>query len=137
MGKVTNEEKPVASFVVSLVAGILILAGSVMMVGFAFGPSYYGAMMGGSYGMMNGYYGMMQAFGFSGWFYSLMLIGVASGAIVLLGAMMVYTQPSKSSAWGVLILVFSIVSFFGMGGFFLGAILGIVGGTLALTYRQL
>ena len=86
--------------------------------------------------MMGGYYGMMQGSGFGGWFYGLAAIGVISGVIILIGAIMVYTQPSRASSWGALILVFSIVSFFGMGGFFLGAILGVVGGILAMTWKK-
>ncbi len=87
--------------------------------------------------MMGGYYGMMQGYGFGGWFYALAAIGLVSGVIILIGAIMVYTQPGRASTWGVLILVFSLVSFFGMGGFFLGAILGVVGGILAMTSKQL
>ena len=64
------------------------------------------------------------------------VIGIASGIVVLDGAIMVYHQPAKASTWGALILAFSIVSLFGMGGFFVGAILGVVGGILALTWKR-
>ena len=37
----------------------------------------------------------------------------------------------------VVVLVFSIISFVGMGGFVLGALLGIAGGALALSWRPL
>lgn len=124
---------PVAPFVLSLIAGLLILVGSGMMFGFS-GVPYYGGMMGGYYGMMGGYYGMMQGFG--GWFYGIAAIGLISGVIILVGAMMVFSQPTKAHTWGLLILIFSVVSFFGMGGFFLGAILGVVGGILALMSKH-
>jgi len=124
-----------APFVLSLLAGILVLGGGVMMT-FSLGVPYYGGMMGGHYGMMGGYYGMMQGFGFGGWFYILAVLGLLSGAVILIGAMMVYTQLGKVSTWGALILIFSILSFFGMGGFFLGGILGVVGGALALTWKS-
>ena len=100
------------------------------------GPYYYGGMMGGYYGMMNGYYGMMQGFGFGGWHYALAAIGLVSGVIILVGAIMIYTQSTNVSTWGALILAFSVVSFFGMGGFFVGAVLGAVGGILAITWKQ-
>ncbi len=101
-----------------------------------YAPYYgYGGMMGGYYGMMGGYYGMMRGFGFGGYSYIISAIGIVSGILILIGAMMVLNQPSKAMTWGVLILAFSIVSLFGMGGFFLGAILGVVGGVLALTFR--
>jgi len=135
----TNQSSamPVAPFVLSLLAAVLILGGSGMMTTFSSGVPYYGGMMGGYYGMMGGYYGMMKGFGFGGWFYALAAIGLISGAIILVGAIMVYTQPSKVSTWGTLILIFSILSFFGMGGFFLGGILGVVGGILAMTWKML
>ena len=132
----TETEKPTAAFVLSLIAGLLILAGSGLAMGFSGQPSYYyGGMMGGYTGMMNGYYGMMGGYG-SGWFFALAAIGAVSGIIVILGAVMVYNQAGTASTWGTLILVFSLVSFLGMGGFFLGAVLGVVGGIMAITWKQ-
>lgn len=127
-------EAPMASFVLSLIAGLLVLAGSGMMMTFSYGGPYYG-MMGGYYGMMGGYYGMMQGYGYGGWFYGVAALGVISGILVLVGAIMIYTRPSTAPTWGLVVLVFSILSFFGMGGFFIGAILGVVGGILAMTWR--
>jgi hypothetical protein len=133
-----SAEKPVAAFVLSLIAGLLMLAGSGMMTSFFSGGPYYGGMMGGYYnGMMNGDYGIMGGFGVgSGWAYALATIGVISGIIILIGAIMIYNQPARATTWGILILAFSIVSLFGMGGFFVGAILGVVGGVLALTWKS-
>jgi hypothetical protein len=126
---------PTASFVLSLIAGILILAGvGVMTMTFPYGTPYYG-MMGGYYGMMNGYYGMMRGFGYGGWFYAAAAVGLISGIVILVGAMMIYARSANASTWGLLVLIFSILSFFGMGGFFIGAILGVVGGALAMAWR--
>ncbi len=132
-------ERPVVAFVISLIAGIVVLSAGAMMA-FAGSPyywGYYGPMMGGYYGgMMGGYYGMMGGFGLAGaWFYVLTVIGVVAGIMILVGAIMVYNRPARGSSWGALILVSSIVSFLGMGGFFLGAVLGVVGGVLAMTFR--
>jgi hypothetical protein len=115
-----TSERPVAAFVLSIIAGLLVLGGSAMVMGLSSGLPYYGGMMGGNYygGMMGGYYGMMQGFGFGGGgFYGLAAIGIAAGIIILLGAIMIYNQPAKASTWGALVLGFSIVSLFGMGGF--------------------
>jgi hypothetical protein len=132
-------EKPMVAFALSLVAGLLILVGSTVAAAFfpaapyyGYGP-YYGGMMGGYYG---GYYGMMRGFGFGTWWlYGMVAVGIVSGIGVLIGAIMLYRQPSQAVTWGVVILVFSVVSFLGMGGFFVGAILGIVGGILGLTWK--
>lgn len=128
-----TSEAPTAPFVLSLIAGLLILASTGMMMTFSYGTPY-GGMMGGYYGVTNGYYGMMQGFG-GGWFYGAAAIGLIAGIAVLVGAVMIYARPRSASTWGLLVLVFSILSFFGMGGFFIGAILGIVGGVLAMTWR--
>jgi predicted benzoate:H+ symporter BenE len=39
--------------------------------------------------------------------------------------------------WAIVIIVFSAISFVGMGGFFIGAILGIIGGAFDLSIRQI
>jgi Family of unknown function (DUF6114) len=61
--------------------------------------------------------------------------GLASGIIVLLSGILLRTSTSNRTTWGVLIIVFSVVSFFGTGGFIIGAILGIIGGIMALTWK--
>lgn len=108
-----------------------------MVMSLSSGLHSYGGMMGGYYygGMMGGYNGMMRGFGVGGgWFYGLAAIGIASGIIILICAIAIYTQPVKASTWGLIILAFSIVSLLGMGGFYFGAILGVVGGILAMTW---
>ena len=127
-------ERPTASFVLSLIGGLLILGGSGIMFGFS-GPGNYGGMMGGYYGFMNRYYGMMGGYG-GGWFSGLAAVGIVSGIMVILGAIMVYNETASTSTWGSLILVFSIAGLLGTGGFFIGAILSVVGGILALTWRR-
>lgn len=61
--------------------------------------------------------------------------GLVSGIIVLMSGILLRTSPTNRTIWGVLIIVFSVVSFFGTGGFIIGAILGIVGGVMALTWK--
>ncbi len=134
MAAQTTKEKVVVPFILSLVGGLLILVGGGMMVGFARFP-FFGGMMGGYYGMMSGYYGLMGGYG-GGWFYAFSVIEIISGILVLIGAIMLYNEPSREYTWGILILVFSVLSFFGMGGFMLGALLGVVGGVLALTWKS-
>lgn len=62
--------------------------------------------------------------------------GLVSGIIVLTSAIMLQVNPNSSRrTWGVLILVLSVLSFLGIGGFVAGAILGIIGGIKALTWK--
>ena len=134
------EERPTAAFVLSLIAGLIVVfgGGTVMMTTFpSNGPYSYGGMMGGYYGgMMGGYNGMMRGLGFGGgWFFLLGAIGVVSGTLILIGSIMLYSRPTQAAIWGAIVLAFSIISLFGMGGFFLGAILGVLGGILALVWK--
>ncbi|MFC1506743.1 hypothetical protein ACFLQ6_06700 [Thermoproteota archaeon] len=119
------------AYVISLVAGILIILGSLY-------TQMWGTwMMGGMVGMMG-----QQAHSVITGMWILELI---SGIIVLISAIMLKIRPGEATEgirkcctfWGTIILIFSIVSLFGgsIGGFLIGAILGIVGGTLALLSR--
>jgi hypothetical protein len=104
-------ERPTAAFVLSLIGGIFVLLAGlfVMLVGalltfFAFG-------VGGAFG----------------------LLGVIWGIIIIVGAAMLNSHPSDHVLWGVIILVFSIISWIGaVGGFFIGFLLGLIGGILAI-----
>jgi hypothetical protein len=62
-------------------------------------------------------------------------ISIGIGVILIIGGYLIYRKSESASKWGVVILVLSIIGLFGMGGFFVGPILGIIGGILALTKR--
>jgi len=127
-------EKPSVPFAISVVAGALILlGGATTMIWASSGMPGWGGMMGS---MMGGYQGMMGGIGFSsGMFFGISFFGLVSGVLVLLGALMLYSRPREASTWGLVVLVFSVLSLLGMGGFFIGAVFGIVGGMLALTWK--
>lgn len=129
----TTVQKPTLSFTLSLIGGLFILIGSLFsFIWIAMGN----ATSGGFWGMMGGWHGMMGGFGYS---YSYMtafsLIGVVCGVIVIIGALMLNARPAEHTMWGVLIIVFSAVSLIGMGGWFIGALLGIIGGAFALSWK--
>ena len=64
------------------------------------------------------------------------LLGLISGLVVLGSGVMLRINPRQSVVFGLLILVFSVVSFFGSGGFVIGALLGIIGGIMTLRWRR-
>lgn len=116
-------EKPTAAFALSLIAGIFIILGGL----------FYMVL----FGIIGG---ALDMFGFGGMGYSLMLIGVLGlvwGIIVLIGAMMINSgEPSKVRTGSILVLIFSIISWFGAaGGFFIGFLLGLIGAILGLTWK--
>jgi hypothetical protein len=63
-------------------------------------------------------------------------VGLVSGAAIVTAAYMLYKKPSQAQTWGTIVLVFAVVSLLSAGGFIIGALLGIVGGLLALTWRR-
>jgi len=149
-----SSAKPTAAFVLSLLAGILIaLRGGLMsmmssLIGRYQGGYGYGSMMNGyngygyngygSFGgMMNGYgfYGMMRGIGIGFGFIG--IIGVVIGIIVSVGAIMLYSHSNQHMTWGILIIIFSVLSLFGgmMNGLGVGLFLGIVGGVLAIIWK--
>lgn len=122
----TQNEFPKTAYTVSLIAGALMIASSIIMMIislYLIAPVRYGPMMYGGYG------GPFFMFGF------MALFGLISGIIVIISALML-KKSADYTAWGILIIVFSIFSFFGLGGFVVGAVLGIVGGALALSWKS-
>ncbi len=122
---------PSTAFALSLVAGILIIVSGSLATFWAYaGTPLWSGMMGMNRGMMGPMgFGQMIFGGMSAF-------GLVSGIVVLVSAILLRDRPRESTTWGVLILVFSILSFFGMGGFFVGATIGIVGGALALSWKS-
>jgi uncharacterized membrane protein YhaH (DUF805 family) len=122
-----------AAFILSLIGGIVIVVGSTIEALFLAFASYNGTYYGMGPGMMSGY--GFYGYG-AGWMTMLSLIALVFGIIVLIGAIMLNARPVENITWGIIILVFSIASFIGMGGYFIGAVLGIAGGAIALSYRS-
>ncbi len=107
-------EKPTAAFVLSLIGGIFILLGGALIA--AIGATIFAFLP--AVGLVLG------------------VIGLAFGMLVLVGAIMLYAHPEQHVTWGVIILVFSILSIFtSLGGFLIGLILGIIGGALAIAWK--
>jgi hypothetical protein len=64
----------------------------------------------------------------------LVMIGFVSGILMMIGGALMYL-PGKERAGAVLVLLFSIVSLIALGGFLVGAILGIVGAALGFAKK--
>jgi len=107
-------EKPTAAFVLSLIGGIIVL-----LVGLV------AAAIGAAFTMFIG--GIGGIFG---------LIGALWGVLMIVGAFKLNSDPNSHTTWGTLIIVFSFLSWFGaFGGAFIGFLLGLIGGILALTFN--
>lgn len=81
---------------------------------------------------------LVASFGYGGLAAIILALGVALllvGIVVLYGSLQLRSHPESAHTWGVLILVLAVVSLVGGGGFFIGFILALVGGILALTWK--
>ena len=128
-----NAGKPSIGFILSLIGGILIFVSSaISTVWFAFGSSPFGD--GDFWGMMAGFHSMM---GFNNdYLLGFSVLGLVCGVMVVIGSFLLNLRPLEHVSWGVIVLVFSAVSFVSMGGWFVGAALGIAGGVLAIAWRS-
>ena len=101
-------KKPMAGFVLSLIAGILILINGLAV-------SAIGAL----------FFTVAPGLGAL-----LMAIGVLFGILVIVGAVLMY--KGSTTAGGVLVILFGILSIVIGGGFIIGLILAIIGGALGI-----
>lgn len=123
IGSGTSGDKPTAAFVLSLIAGVLIV-----MCGM--GYAVLGAVCGSIASMAPGGGGAGAAI------FLYMALGLLSGIIVIAGAVMINkAEPDNVKKGSILVVVFSIVSLVSGGGFYIGTILGIIGGVLGLIWK--
>ena len=126
----------VGAYIFSLLSGALILIGgianSVISMGHMFpGPGMMPLMTGMPFGG-----GMMfPMMNFPSLVLWTSLSGVIVGAIVLAAAILLYTHTHRQILWGAIIVAGAIISLLSGGGFFVGSVLGIVGGLIAMTVR--
>jgi len=112
-------------FVISLIAGILILINALMLFALR---SVIGGLVPSVPGVVD--VGALAEAMITLWG----AVGLIFAIIVMVGALLIY-MPGKETIGGVLVLVFSILSIVTGGGFFLGLILGIVGGALGIAKK--
>lgn len=128
------------SAVLALIGGAFMLAGGALALSMyglwsqgGGGAGWWGApMMGGGGGV-----GWMMP-GFMWWAVGAVAgVSLVLGGVVLAGGYALSKRPAgEASSWiGVVILVASVIGLFTMSGFFIGPILGIIAGIMALAKR--
>ncbi len=116
-------ERPVVSFILCLIGGLFIVVGGVFGLAYLSSAPYYSVPY---------YYG--------GYLF-LSALGLVSGGLVLLAGAMIYAAPPHHVAWGIVAIVFSVISIFTGptslgGGFLVGMVVGIVGGALGIAWKS-
>jgi Family of unknown function (DUF6114) len=119
----SQSEKSSKAFILSLIAGILILCNAALLGAAA---TWFPGIIPTLPGSDNN-----STIPFAG----LTAVGLICGVLVLLGAIMFHNKPVNKKAWGIMVIVFSIPSVITGGGFIIGFILGIIGGAKALSQK--
>jgi hypothetical protein len=137
MGFMGANQGSLPSFILSLIGGLVVLLYSLLsLVAFGLYGPYWNGMGGWMGGMMGGFHDFMGIYGGSYEFFAVLtIIGLVCGILIVAGAAMLRARPQEHGMWGTVIIVFSAISFVGMGGFFIGAVLCIIGGVFAIIYR--
>ncbi len=110
-------KRPTAAFVLSLIGGIIILlwGASIATVGLSV---------------------QLVTFGFLGTFITLIgTVEAVLGLLVVVFGVLMFVRPKNHATFGVLVLICSVVSLLGLGGLFIGFILGLVGGILGIVHK--
>lgn len=117
-------EKPTAAFILSLLGAIFIIIGGLV---YAIIFSIIGSIVSFIPGME----------GLGGTIAILGILGIVWGILTLVGAIMINSgDKSKVRTGSILVLIFSILSWFGAaGGLFIGFLLGLIGSILGLTWN--
>ena len=147
MESVSRKEGMAPSAILAIVAGALMLAGGITALSvMSMWTAQLGMTMmrgwpggGGGMGMMGGGVGgwsMMMSGGFM-WatVWTAVAISIGAGIVSVVGGYAIHKQPESSGTWGIAILISGIVGLVGMSGFFIGPVLGIIGGILALAKK--
>lgn len=127
--RTATEPKPMAAFVLSLIAGLWMLTTRGLSWRLM-GPMVMRWPWFWHHRMFRGAGDVIPFLRWWSW------LGTVAGILVLVGAVVIYTRPQQSMVWGKIILIASAVSLIiGLGGFLPG-ILGIVAGALAIAWGK-
>jgi hypothetical protein len=106
-------EKPTVAIALSVIGGILVLVVGLLLALVGAIATFFVLGVGAIFGL---------------W-------GVACGIIMIIGGGMMSSRPEEHATWGVLVLIFSVLSLGGLGGLGLGFILGLIGGALGISWK--
>jgi len=109
-----------AGLVVSVIAGAIVLVTALVIL--LFFPWFSAILAWLGFGFLVGY-GLI-----------LVMIGFVSGILMMVGGALIYL-PGKERAGAAIVLLFSIISLIILGGFIVGATMGIVGAALGFAKK--
>ncbi len=113
---------------ISTAAGLSLAAGIIIVIGSSVSSFWHSAFF--------PHMGWMMGQQFASGIIVSSLVGIVFGVVVIIGGVLMFKKPLQTRQWGVIVLTASVLSFVGMGGFMIGAILGVIAGVIALTKNQ-
>ena len=113
---------------ISSAAGLSLAAGIIIVIGSSVSSFWHSAF----FPQM----GWMMGQQFASGIIVSSLVGIVFGAVVIIGAVLMYKKPLQTRQCGVIVLVASALSFVGMGGFMIGGILGVIAGVILLMKNE-
>ncbi|MEL9940217.1 MAG: hypothetical protein QW348_02585 [Ignisphaera sp.] len=121
-------ERPTAAFVLSLIGGLLITIESIIaIIVIKLASDIATSMVPGINASISAISGLVMA---------VSVLGIVLGIIIVIGSLQIRSGvPNKVRTWSIIVLVLSVISVFTGGGFFIGFILGLVGGILGLVWK--
>ncbi|MDG7017244.1 MAG: hypothetical protein JRN73_02675 [Nitrososphaerota archaeon] len=127
----------IAAVILSLIAGVVIMADSLSALAFASPALHYGTSQ-SFRGLPYYYWFGPYIFGLGNmyWFYIFAFVNLVSGVAIAAAAGMLYFRPGRATLWGTVILLFSIIGFIGVGNFFITQFLGVIGGVIGIAYGR-
>lgn len=115
------------SVLISMLGGALIIVGG---LGLFTMFSWRGSTL-----MMGGAWHMYQ-FIYPYWLSAFMIgLSILAGTVVVAASYKMYKEPENNVKWGLMVIIGSVVGLFGIGGFGLGGVLGLIGGLASMSRK--
>ena len=109
-----SSDTPSAAYILSLIAGIFVIIG----------------------GLAAAVIGALVTFMFAGIGGLVGILGIVWGVLIIVFALRLKSNPGSHATSGALIIVFSLLSWVGaIGGLFIGFLLGLIGGIMAIVWN--
>ncbi|MGD1099395.1 MAG: DUF6114 domain-containing protein [Thermoplasmata archaeon] len=114
---------PSTAYLLSLIGGILIILGGLLTI---VAGLVLSAFIGNDIPGASAAVAFVVGFG---------LLGVIFGFLIVFWAFRLKSNPGSARMLGILIIVFSLIGFLSGGGFYIGSILALIGGIMAVSWH--
>jgi len=132
--KIQPVKRSRAGFILSIIGAIIVLFGAISLFSFSSNLSALGEEQLETFEALAEQMGIPVEEMLTSLYGGMGVFGIVCAILMVVGALLAYYKGMRV-AGGIIVLLFSILSIFSSGGFFIGMILGIVGGALILATK--